>query len=319
MGGLDPDQTIVKGFIMQRHILKVRKRDHFRTVLLIDGKHLAYRTFFGDINVLTHNQIRTGVAYGFLNTLRSISQKFDTGDVIICWDGEGSRRREIYPAYKEKHLSAGALEAGTDPKTLAFKAAFKDGYYKLMEDMAEIGFASYILDRYEADDLIGLYVKQYPVELMVIVTADEDMYQLIDQHVIQFDTKSKIRKDLRWFRKTYDIEPIDWIMVKALGGCKSDNVKGIGGVAAETAIKIIQGTASANNMNKLNTRADQIAYNINLVRLPMPEIANYQLPDRRTNLNLEKWERYCHRMGFRKFLGDYNVQFLKFCRDLDNA
>jgi 5'-3' exonuclease len=95
---------------------------------------------------------------------------------------------------------------------------------------------------YESDDLIAWIVCQVPDEY-VIVTGDDDLLQLLHSETncpvcIYNLSKKKVVTEADFVAK-YNIQPRSWPMVKAMGGCTTDNVRGIPGVGTESAIKYI--------------------------------------------------------------------------------
>jgi 5'-3' exonuclease len=302
---------------MKRLALKVADQIS-RNVVLIDGKQLAYKTNYAGSGELKFHQIKTGLFYGFFNSMRSLAKRFGTGDFIILWDGDGSRRSAIYPHYKiTRHQAKVKMSA----KELALKTEFRKQYESLMDACRRLGFASYILEGFEADDIFGLFVNQFSnVGETIMVTSDEDMFQLIRPGVIQFDTKKKIRKDVRWFKEQkMGIDPPDWAWVKAAAGCKTDDVEGIVGIGEKTAIKYLLDPDSCSKRQRGLIENDEgqkiIERNLRLVTLPMPDCAHEVLPYRQTDLDMNQWTKMCEQLGFRQFLNRYEDDFYMFCKE----
>ena len=265
-------------------------------VLIIDGKYLVYRTQYSrNVSSLSHNGIKTGIYYGFFNTLRSLIVKFQPVNLVIMWDGVGSVRKEEYPGYKNrnnfKYLK---------PEQINILKQMSKEYPKLVLTCDNLGFAGYTLDNYEADDLIALFTKRFSDIKKIIITRDEDMYQCIDSKTMLYDPDSKLKKDLNWFRRTYDLEPEQWSLVKAYGGCKSDTVPGIPRVAEKTAIKIIKGDPKA--IKKLEGEAENIKLWLRLVKLPHNDLKNKRIPYKITHIDIDAFINFCQINNFRSFL-----------------
>lgn len=267
------------------------------TVLIIDGKYLVYRTQYSkNMSMLSNDDgTKTGMYYGFFNTIRSLVSKFYPVNIVFMWDGVGSVRRDEYPGYKNRDSKYLTPEQEDVIHTMDTE------YPYLVAVCASLGLAGYVLDGYEADDLIALFTKKFTEINKIIISKDEDLYQLIDNTTIMYDPDKKIKKNIKWFRKKYDIEPNQWHLVKTYGGCKSDTVPGIKGVGEKTAIKIIKKDPKA--INKLaKANLDEVKLWSKLVTLPHSDLRNISLPYKITHLDIDQFINLCQRMNFRSFL-----------------
>ena len=204
---------------MQR---KITPKLNFNDItMIVDGRYLCYRTKYSRQGGLSYRDMDTGVFYGFFNTIQSIANKFNVTNTVIMWDiGKEGIRKEEFKDYKNREAPA------MTPDEIEEKEKFESSYHYLVAFCDTLGFASYALPRYEADDLIALWCKQYSKGTNVIVTRDEDMYQLITENTFMYDPDKKIQKNLAWFKRTYNLEPEKWVEYKAIAGCKSDTVPG---------------------------------------------------------------------------------------------
>jgi DNA polymerase-1 len=204
--------------------------------IIIDSNGLAYRSLFS-MGDLKHNQNKTGVIFGFLSEVRNLAEKFSCNQFIFCWDSKNSYRKLICPEYKENrsHLLSSEKEI--------LEIAYKQ--FNLLRDeiLPNMGFRNiFIQSGYEADDLIAWIVYRLP-DNYLIATGDDDLLQLLKDHpkypieIYNLRVKKIITEED--FTKKYGIKPIDWSIVKSIGGCSSDNIKGISGVGQESAIKYL--------------------------------------------------------------------------------
>lgn len=291
---------------MKKHNLKINFTPHDK-VLILDGKYLIYRTQYSkNMETLTFNEIKTGVYYGFFNTIRSLIKKFEPENLVIAWDGVESIRRNEYAGYKNrnnfKYLK---------PEQINTFKEINKSYPYLMDTCESLGFASYILNGYEADDLIALFVKRFSNVNKIIITRDEDMYQCIDKKTIVYDPDKKVKKDYKWFKEKYDIEPEQWALVKAYAGCKSDTVPGISGIGESKAIKIIKGDPKT--VSKLQ-ECNQEEINLwkRLTVLPHPNLEKVLLPYKITHINIENFYTVCQQFNFRSLIEKmYQFETLK--------
>ena len=281
---------------MQRIILKPKLDDNEIT-MIIDGRYLCYRTKYSRGGNLTYNDHYTGVYYGFFNTLQSLANKFFVTNTVIMWDiGRAMYgvRREEFDGYKRRDQPI-TTEAEKEDKD-----KFEKTYINLLEFCIKSGFANYAMNRYEADDMIALYCNNYPQGQRIIVTRDEDMYQLIDTDTYVYDPDKKINKNLKWFRKTYGIEPKQWVDYKAISGCKSDTVPGIPGMGEKRTLAYLKGDLQWEKKVKNNEALYLMCHN--LVVLPHPSLSNYELPYKQTRLKEEVFMDFCQEFGLRSFM-----------------
>jgi DNA polymerase-1 len=262
--------------------------------LIIDGRYLCYRTKYSRQGMLSYDGIQTGVIYGFFNTLQSLANKFEATNTIIMWDiSKVGVRKDEFDGYKNR-------EKLLTPEEIEEKEKFEEAYLFLTVDCSKLGFATYSLPMYEADDLIALWCKQYNEATNIIITRDEDMYQLINNNTFVYDPDKKIKKNKKWFKKTYNIEPKLWAEYKAIAGCKSDTVPGIPGMGHVRTLNYLQG----DNQWKKKIEASEALYMMcyNLVVLPHPSLNNYWLPYKRTKLNQDHFVEFCQVFGLRQFM-----------------
>lgn len=132
----------------------------------------------------------------------------------------------------------------------------------------------------EADDVIAILTKAGRVwDKVVIVSGDGDMLQLLESG------RTCVMKPSGWsiiteetFREEWGIAPSDWVVVKALAGCSSDDIPGVERVGEKTAAKWVRGelkptTKAARAIEEAvnGDVGDGMFYrNLNLVRLPYP-------------------------------------------------
>jgi len=268
--------------------------------LLLDGKCLAYRTQYSKTGGLSHSGIRTGLYYGFFNTLQQLMHKFYPIYIAIFWDSPSRKgvRKKAFPGYKTRDNWDKLTEAQRKEKM-----EFQDAYENLMVLCEDLGIASYILEGYEADDIFALWIKRFEnFKPIIMITRDEDMYQLLSDKVSLYSPDDKVMKDEKWFRKTYGFGPDQWANYKAMAGCKSDTIPGLKGVGEETALKYFRNEPikkkdidSESNWEIMNKFYD-------LIVLPHPDLKDMHLPFKKSNVDRDKFFSFCQEMGFKSFI-----------------
>jgi DNA polymerase-1 len=137
-----------------------------------------------------------------------------------------------------------------------------------------MGFKNIFLKRgYESDDLIASLVRSSLEDKkasIVIVSADHDLYQLISSQTSVYLLNKKKLYTQEDFTKEWGISPTQWIDVKSIAGCNSDNIIGIDGVGEVLAAKYIRGQikSSSNLFRKIAEKSFVWRQNDTLVRLP---------------------------------------------------
>jgi len=251
---------------------------------------------------LSYHEKKVGVIFGFLKQILKLSYDFKTRDFIFCWDSKQSYRKLICPDYKANRQQYASDEERADSE-LAF-VQFDELREKILPYM---GFVNIFHQTgYESDDLIAWIVARFPDDT-VIVSSDNDLLQLLVDHrfnpVRRWDFKELI--DEAWFTKNWHgLKPFDWIRVKAIAGCKTDNVIGVKGVAEPSAAKYVAGLLPDGVKKKsIDDAKDLIDFNIPLVGLPF----NGRKPIRisgieKDNISEDKFSLTFGQYGFRSLL-----------------
>ena len=140
-------------------------------VLLVDGHHLAYRTFFAQKRLTTSRGEPVQAVYGFAKSLLKALRE-DGDVVIVVFDAKApSFRHQTYEAYK-----AGRAPTPEDfPRQLA-----------LIKEMVDLlGLERLEVPGFEADDVLATLAKKAEKEgyEVRILTADRDLYQLLSDRI----------------------------------------------------------------------------------------------------------------------------------------
>lgn len=202
------------------------------TYIVLDCYNIGHIAFHAMGN-LDHHGRKTGIVYGFMRKMLDLAKRYNTGDFIFCWDSQQSLRKIAYPPYKDRGERKMVIR-GTG-EVIDYQA-----FHKQMEDMRQnvlsrLGFAnSYMANGYEADDIMAAVVDRFPVDPginFIIATTDRDLYQCLKERVSIYNIRAKKTFTLNDFVKRYGIQPNQWVDAKAIGGCSSDKVSGVGGVS----------------------------------------------------------------------------------------
>lgn len=276
-------------------------------MILIDTSFLAYQSGY-TMSDLSYNDMKTGVIYGILSRLLTIGQRFRSNDFVFCFDSRTSKRKELYPDYK-KHR-----DTGTDEQ-LDIRKAVHRSLSILPAVLGTIGFRNiYSIEGYESDDIIATICRDVIYDL-VIVSNDSDLYQCLYPHVRLYNPSKKELMDMDLFYRTFNIVFWKWGWVKAMAGCKTDNVEGIEGIGNKSAIAYLNGELKKDSVKfrKIACEEGSRIYgrNMKLVMLPMHPIKLE--PFQRNGFSKKGFLEICEKFGLQSFLeGDAFLEWKNF-------
>jgi DNA polymerase-1 len=266
--------------------------------LILDVHYLCHRAFHSTQN-LTHNQKGSGVVFGFLKSITHLKDEFGTDNVAFCFEHPHLFRRDIYPQYKRKR----ATVERTDEEKVLYESLIIQISELQKRYLPRIGFKNIFSYRgMESDDTMARIAETYKEEAeIILVTADNDMLQCLDDNVIIWNPATRKRKTVEWFEREYKMDPRKWAVVKAIAGCSSDEVEGIKGVGEKTAVKFLQGnlpTKSKAYQSILSPQGKAIVRrNRALVRLPYEGCPTPALVE--DEVNRAGWRDVCGMLGMR--------------------
>lgn len=217
------------------------------TVYLIDASPYVFRAFFALPSSITDPRGEPANAtYGFASFLLKLLDQESPTHLGVAFDGSltTSFRNEIYPDYKaQRDLPPPELEAQLD----ACRA------------MAEaLGAATFIDERYEADDIVGALWQRARGEghRVVVVTSDKDLAQLVDAGTELFDFARDTRYDVAAVEEKFGVRPEQIPDYLGLAGDSVDNIPGVTGVGPKTAQALL---ASFDTLEDALARLDEVA------------------------------------------------------------
>jgi len=295
---------VLKSFSVRR--LSREKKD-IKTTLLIDCSGLAYSAF-NTVGHLSYEGKNTGVIYGFLRNILSLAKKFKTNDFIFCWDSGAGYRHLDYPGYKARRWQK--REEYTKEEKKAYQSLLLQIMNLNHEIIPNLGFKNnFIQLMYEADDLLAKWVKKLSSKKnkIIMITNDADMYQCLDNCVIWNPTKKKfITKKI--LKEEFGVDPNQWAMAKAIGGCSSDGIKGIDGVSdpkkpSSKALKYIQGIMPDGKIkSRIESGQERIKRNLPIVTVPYREDLMKRMVRRRNKFSRRKFIKVFDSYRFKSFL-----------------
>ena len=250
-------------------------------IWLVDGHHLAYRSYFALGKLTTSRGEPTQAIFGFLRTLLKLLKE-DGNCVIVVFDPPTKTfRHDAFEEYK------------------AHRAATPDDFYPQLEKIKKLvdllGLKRLEIPGYEADDVIGTLARKaelegYPVR---ILTGDRDSFQLLSEAVQVMLPDGRLMTP-QAVQEKYGVTAAQWVDYRALVGDSSDNLPGARGIGEKTAARLLQEWGSLDalyeNLEALPPKLRAILErNRNNVQL------SHTLSEIHTDLPIELDFRDCHR------------------------
>ncbi len=211
-----------------------------KKLFLLDAYALIYRAHFAFSKNprISSKGLNTGIMMGFTNTLLEILNKQKPSHIAVAFDTPKPTFRHIqYPAYKA-HREA-------TPEDIKIGVP----YVKQIIEAFNIPIVE--KEGFEADDVVGTIAKKASKEgfEVYMMTPDKDFAQLVEEKIFlykpAFMGNAVAVMGVPEVLEKWDIERIDQVRdILGLHGDASDNIPGIPGVGAKTAIKYLKAYGS---------------------------------------------------------------------------
>lgn len=203
-------------------------------LVLIDGHSILNRAFYGVPDLSNSQGLHTNAVYGFLNIMFKIVEEERPDYLTVAFDVHAPTfRHEIYKEYKGTRKPM--------PQELREQVP-------VMKQMLQaMGICIVEKAGLEADDILGTIAKRGEREGMevAIVSGDRDLLQVATDHIKiripktrggKTEIEDYYAKDVE---KKYQVDPIQFIDLKALMGDTADNIPGVPKVGEKTATDLM--------------------------------------------------------------------------------
>lgn len=203
-------------------------------LLLIDGHSILNRAFYGVPDLTNSAGLHTNAVYGFLNMLFKVMEEEKPDYLLIAFDlKEKTFRHKMFEAYKGTRKPM--------PEELHQQVPV------IKQVLAAMNITIVTKAGYEADDILGTLAFQAEKAGLevTIMSGDRDLLQLATKKIKISIPKTKKGvteiENYYWDNviDLYNVNPREFIDVKALMGDASDNIPGVTGIGEKTASKII--------------------------------------------------------------------------------
>lgn len=266
--------------------------------LVLDCSYLCHRAFH-TMGGLSFKGSPTGVIFGFLKQVGELQETFRTPRVVFTFDHPKLKRKEVYPAYKQKRHS----KERSEEEKKQFAALHEQIQCLRTRYLPMIGFRNILCwHGLESDDVMASLAKyRPPSQHFILVTADKDLFQMLRPGVEVWNPHTKTLHTHETFQEENGIEPNQYAYVKAIAGCSSDEVEGISRVGEATATKFLRGDLKEDSslFKKIRSREGRaiVRRNWPLVKLPYKGTPRAEL--HHDDFSEEGWKDVVSTLGFR--------------------
>ena len=209
---------------------------------IVDGNNLTFAAHSVSGHLQNSRGRHTGTVLTVLDMINTAMKTFDPLDrVVVAWDSPECWRNEFYTEYK-----ANRVEKRSRPDE-------KD--WTGQKNWLRVVLAFYGVDQVEAkgleaDDIAGMWLNVNHHQTF-FVSNDKDWLQLLRDGSHEIYRPCEKKGDNGGVCTIADLERLtecrtvnEFVSVKAIVGDSGDNVPGLGGVGAKTAVKFLRGQLS---------------------------------------------------------------------------
>jgi DNA polymerase I len=217
-----------------------------KPLVLVDGSSYLYRAFHAMFKADLRNSAGqpTGAVRGVIAMLRRLQKDYPDSAIAVVFDAKGKTfRDEMFDQYKaQRPPMPDDLRAQIQP---------------INDIIDAMGLPRLVIEGVEADDVIGTLAAQAGSDQPVVVsTGDKDMAQLVNAHVTLVNTMTETVLDEAGVEEKFGLPPRLIIDYLALMGDKVDNIPGVPGVGEKTALALLQGLGS---LDEIYASLDKVA------------------------------------------------------------
>ena len=203
-------------------------------LVLIDGHSILNRAFYGVPDLTNAAGLHTNAIYGFLNILFKILDEESPDYLTVAFDVKAPTfRHEMFKEYKGTRKPM--------PEEL------REQVPVMKEVLQAMGIRIIEQAGYEADDLLGTIAKRAEAEGIDVslVSGDRDLLQIATDRIRIRIPKTKGGKtEIENYyaadvEARYQVNPVQFIDLKALMGDTADNIPGVPKVGEKTATDLM--------------------------------------------------------------------------------
>lgn len=218
--------------------------------VLVDGSYFLFRAFHALPPLTTSTGLQTNAIRGAISAIQKLMRRVQPTHMAVIFDTpEPTFRHQLSPIYKGDRPSM--------PDELAQQIPYLHALIRAL------GIPLHMLPGAEADDIIGTLAKRAEAagHQVLISTGDKDMAQLVTEKVTLEDSFKDKPMNIEGVIEKFGVRPDQIIDYLTLMGDASDGIKGVPGVGAKTAAKLLN---EYGNLQNIIANADNIKGKVGL-------------------------------------------------------
>lgn len=201
-----------------------------RTLYLIDGHSQVFKAYHAIQHLSNSKGIPTNAVYGFTQILHRLLKSRTPQYLAVVFDSGGPTfRHETYEQYKANRAEA--------PEDLSQQMGY------IFQILDALRIPTLAREGFEADDIIATITRKATEEgyQVVIVTADKDLFQLVNDNVrvLRLDPDNEKEFDAEAVREKMGVYPDKILDLLSMMGDASDNIPGIRKIGPKTAAALL--------------------------------------------------------------------------------
>lgn len=215
------------------------------TVLILDAYNLLFRSFASlPPSITARDGLPINAVYGMVASVIRLVRDVAPAHIVAAFDEPDvpTFRHRAYPAYQAQRGPLGGENADEFRRQVAIAATI----------LPALGVPALSQAGYEADDIMGTMAREVgeSAGLALLVSTDRDLLQLVGERaqiILPGATGVRIG-DAQAVRERIGVPPEAVTTFKSLAGDASDNIPGIPGIGPKTAVKLIDGYETLENL-----------------------------------------------------------------------
>ena len=219
-------------------------------LVLIDGHSILNRAFYGVPDLSNSAGLHTNAVFGFLNILFKILEEEKPDYLAVAFDVKAPTfRHELYKEYKGTRKPM--------PEEL------REQVPVMKEVLSAMGIVIMEMSGFEADDILGTLAKRAEMDGIEVslVSGDRDLLQIATDVIkIRIPKTKGSKTEIEDYyavdvEAKYQVNPTQFIELKALMGDTADNIPGVPKVGEKTAMQLMTQFGS---LESIYTHLDEI-------------------------------------------------------------
>ena len=243
---------------------------------LIDGYSNIFRAFYAIRHLSSSKGEPTNAVYGFVQMLRKLLRDEQPDLIGVALDvSRQTVRTEKFEDYKANRTP---MPEDLRAQIPHIRRALEAHRIPILE-----------MENYEADDVLGSLASRaaaagYDV---VLVSADKDLMQLVDEHVSLMHTGRDKLYDPESVEADFGVPPEQVVEVLALKGDSVDNVPGVPGIGEKGAVQLVREYGTVENLLERAAEIKRKSYREGLQQNRDQALLSKELVTIHTDLPLE--------------------------------